>query len=63
MQSSMGQYSTQAGDPAQPVQPSVITAISLGAFLGLSLRPEDFGRIFSGKTKGSTTVVAIGTPV
>src|SRR5579871_472344 len=59
MQSSIGQYSTHAGDPAQPVQPSVMTAISLGAFFGLSLRPTDFGRAFSGSTKGSTTVVAI----
>src|SRR6478736_7612927 len=33
MQSSTGQYSTQAGDPAQPVQHSVITASSLGFFL------------------------------
>jgi len=32
MQSATGQYSTQAGDPAQPVQHSVITASSLGFF-------------------------------
>src|SRR5277367_375290 len=33
MQSSMGQYSTQAGEPAQPVQHSVMTANSFGFFL------------------------------
>src|SRR3989442_11764100 len=33
MQSSTGQYSTQAGDPSQPVQHSVMTASSLGFFL------------------------------
>src|SRR5258708_5379948 len=33
MQSSTRQYSTQAGDPAQPVQHSVITASSFGLFL------------------------------
>src|SRR5205807_5271982 len=59
MQSSMGQYSTQAGDPAQPVQQSVMTAISLGAFLGLFLRPSDLGRIFtSGRYVGSSTAPA-----
>src|SRR5450755_2565912 len=57
MQESMGQYSTQAGDPAHPVQQSVITAISLGAFFGLSKRPFDMGSCFSGNTK---VAVAIG---
>jgi hypothetical protein len=33
MQSSTGQYSTQAGDPAQPVQHSMTTASSFGFFL------------------------------
>ena len=43
MQSSTGQYSTQAGEPAHPVQHSVITAYSLGFFLrGVSI-PVDFG--------------------
>src|SRR5271157_2767713 len=47
MQSSMGQYSTQAGEPAQPVQHSVITASSLG-FLrrGVSV-PLDLGSCLS----------------
>src|SRR6516225_9668021 len=43
MQSSTGQYSTQAGEPAQPVQHSVITANSFGFFLrGVSM-PVDLG--------------------
>src|SRR3954468_24453315 len=43
MQSSTGQYSTQAGEPAQPVQHSVITANSLGFFLRAVSRPLDLG--------------------
>src|SRR5712672_2032515 len=43
MQSSTGQYSTQAGDPAHPVQHSVITASSLGFFLRGVARPLDLG--------------------
>src|ERR1700693_4318533 len=43
MQSSTGQYSTQAGEPAQPVQHSVITASSLGFFLRAVSRPFDLG--------------------
>src|SRR6266705_2830283 len=43
MQSSTGQYSTQAGDPAQPVQHSVMTASSLGFFLRGVLMPSDLG--------------------
>jgi hypothetical protein len=43
MQSITGQYGTQAGEPAQPVQHSVITANSLGFFLrGVSI-PSDLG--------------------
>jgi hypothetical protein len=43
MQSSIGQYSTQAGEPAQPVQHSVMTANSFGFFLrGVSI-PFDRG--------------------
>src|SRR5580698_9688244 len=47
MQSSTGQYSTQAGDPAQPVQHSVMTASSFGFFLRGVVRPLDFGSNFS----------------
>src|SRR6516162_4603475 len=43
MQSSTGQYSTQAGEPAQPVQHSVITASSLGFFLRGVVSPFDLG--------------------
>src|ERR1700694_1169962 len=43
MQSSTGQYSTHAGEPAQPVQHSVITANSLGFFLRGVSRPLDLG--------------------
>src|SRR5215813_12235027 len=47
MQSSTGQYSTHAGDPAQPVQHSVITASSFGFFLRGVAMPFDFGSNFS----------------
>src|SRR5579862_1066849 len=43
MQSSTGQYSTQAGEPAHPVQHSVITASSLGFFLRGVVSPLDLG--------------------
>ncbi len=43
MQSSTGQYSTHAGEPAQPVQHSVMTANSFGFFLRGVVRPLDFG--------------------
>src|SRR5438105_14057993 len=47
MQSSTGQYSTHAGEPAQPVQHSVITASSLGFFLRAVTMPLDRGSDFS----------------
>src|SRR3981189_456285 len=47
MQSPTGQYSTQAGDPAQPVQHSVITASSLGFFLRGVVSPRERGSCFS----------------
>src|SRR5713226_7303389 len=47
MQSSTGQYSTQAGDPAQPVQHSVITASSFGFFLRAVAIPFERGSCFS----------------
>src|SRR5579864_5134563 len=51
MQSSIGQYSTQAGDPAQPVQHSVITASSLGFFLrGVSMPLERGSHFISSGT-------------
>src|SRR6266567_885284 len=47
MQSSTGQYSTQAGEPAQPVQHSVITASSFGFFLRAVTIPFERGSNFS----------------
>src|SRR6266403_1585070 len=47
MQSATGQYGTQAGDPAQPVQHSVMIASSLGRFLRGVAMPSDFGSIFT----------------
>src|SRR6266481_1607099 len=43
MQSSTGQYSTQAGEPAHPVQHSVMTASSFGFFLRGVAIPLDRG--------------------
>src|SRR5438309_8835847 len=59
MQSSTGQYSTQAGDPAQPVQHSVITANSLGFFLRTVSMPLERGSNFisSGTMPGALVVV------
>src|SRR5215472_436971 len=53
MQSATGQYGTQAGEPAQPVQHSVIIANSLGRFLRGVAIPSDFGSILR-------TAVAMG---
>src|SRR3954470_10685095 len=46
MQSCTGQYSTHAGEPAQPVQHSVITASSLGFFFRGVVKPFDLGSNF-----------------
>src|SRR5438270_297749 len=45
MQSATGQYGTHAGEPAQPVQHSVMTASSLGRFLRGVAIPSDLGSI------------------
>src|SRR6201988_1844831 len=58
MQSSTGQYSTHAGDPAHPVQHSVITASSLGFFLRGVARPLDFGSNLSSSATIPTALVA-----
>src|SRR5436853_4257265 len=70
MQSSTGQYSTQAGDPAQPVQHSVITANSFGFFFLTVVRPFERGSYFnsSGTIPGcfcsvSAAIAANYTPV
>src|ERR1700678_1209970 len=60
MQSSTGQYSTHAGEPAHPVQHSVITANSLGFFLRGVLRPLDLGSAFNSSGTMPTARVAPG---
>jgi hypothetical protein len=48
MQASMGQYSMQAGEPAQPVQQSVVMARMRGLFFRVALpSPSDIGQCFS----------------
>ena len=48
MHASIGQYSIQAGEPAQPVQQSVVIARIRGRFLRAALpSPSDMGRCFS----------------
>src|SRR3954466_2590248 len=67
MQSSIGQYSTHAGEPAQPVQHSVITASSFGFFLRGVLSPFERGSCFSssgtspGLPPGTIASVAIAS--
>ena len=46
MQASTGQQSTHTGDPAQPVQHSVTTAMRAEGFLRRSVRPWDMGSRF-----------------
>jgi len=60
MQSSTGQYSTHAGDPAHPVQHSVITANSLGFFLRGVASPLDLGSNLSSSGTIPTALVAPG---
>src|ERR1700691_3480010 len=57
MQSSTGQYSTQAGEPAHPVQHSVMTASSFGFFLRGVARPFDFGSNLSSSGTNPTALV------
>jgi len=48
MQASIGQYSIHAGEPAQPVQQSVVMARMRGLFLRVALpSPTDMGQYFS----------------
>src|SRR5437016_13646763 len=52
MQASIGQYSTHAGEPAQPVQQSVVIARMRGFFLRVALpSPSDMGQCFSTMSK------------
>jgi hypothetical protein len=48
MQASMGQYSMHAGEPAQPVQQSVVIARIRGLFLRVAFpSPTDMGQCLS----------------
>src|SRR6266542_2229200 len=48
MQASIGQYSMQAGEPAHPVQQSVVIASIRGRFLRVAFpSPTDIGHSFS----------------
>src|SRR6202140_4261954 len=58
MQSSTGQYSTHAGEPAHPVQHSVMTASSFGFFLRGVARPLDLGSNFCWAGTIPTALVA-----
>src|SRR5882762_1647460 len=60
MQSSTGQYSTHAGEPAHPVQHSVMTASSLGFFLRGVTIPLDLGSDLSSSGTIPTALVAPG---
>jgi hypothetical protein len=60
MQSSTGQYSTQAGEPAHPVQHSVMTASSFGFFLRGVVSPLDLGSHFSSSGTIPTALIAPG---
>ncbi len=54
----MGQYSTQAGDPEQPVQQSVVIAKMRGFFFLLALpSPSDMGQCLS--TMSYTLVMSL----
>src|SRR3989442_14508027 len=52
MQSSTGQWGTQAGEPEQPVQDSVITASAAGLFLRGGGISADFASIFTPSAAG-----------
>jgi hypothetical protein len=53
----MGQYSMHAGEPAQPVQQSVVMARMRGFFFRVALpSPSDIGQCFS------TTSIMLSAP-
>src|ERR1700675_2256158 len=60
MQSSTGQYSTHAGDPAHPVQHSVMTDSSFGFFLRGVAIPLGRGSAFISSGTIPTALVAPG---
>src|SRR5712692_4887626 len=57
MQSSTGQYPTQAGEPAHPVQHSLITAIMCGLRLRLVVVPVDFGSRLTTLSAANSAIV------
>src|SRR5690348_7895239 len=61
MQSSTGQYSTHAGDPAQPVQHSVMTASSFGFFFRGVAMPFERGSCFSSIGTGCALLRTAGS--
>jgi hypothetical protein len=61
MQSATGQYSTQAGDPAQPVQHSVMTASSLGLFFRGVVIPWERGSCFNSSGTNPTALCTCGS--
>src|SRR5215467_9116854 len=61
MQSSTGQYSTHAGEPAHPVQHSVITASSLGFFLRGVAIPFERGSCFSASDTNPSALATLGS--
>ncbi len=61
IQASIGQYSMQAGEPAQPVQQSVVIARMRGFFLRVALpSPTDIGHSFSTMSNMFSSSVAMG---
>src|SRR2546425_8739798 len=60
MHASMGQYSMHAGEPAQPVQQSVVIASMRGFFLRVALpSPTDIGSCFSTMSKMLVSASAV----
>src|SRR5262249_35686212 len=63
MQASIGQYSIQAGEPAQPVQQSVVIARIRGRFLRVSFpSPTDIGQCLSTMSNVSCSSRAVMWP-
>src|SRR5213078_2764461 len=60
MHASIGQYSMHAGEPAQPVQQSVVIARMRGFFLRVALpSPTDIGNSFSTMSKMLVSASAV----
>src|SRR5713226_9321533 len=61
MHSPTGQYSTHAGDPAQPVQHSLINARMCGFRLRLSVLPSDIGALLTTSPGSWTNAVSVAS--